>query len=274
MGTENSDDLDAVPDEWARTFFDEGFEETFRLRGAYCSTQDDLDALCSTAMPHGHGTRVLDVACGFGRHAGSLTERGCRVVGIDASPQQIAQARQLYPQTRFVVADMRQPPPGPYDVVLNLWTSFGLLPTRADDLAALTAWRKVLAPGGILIMDLTTRERAEHLNRKGRELTSTKRVTHEGVTTEARYDWAEGISYVRYSRDGWSRPSRTRLYSRPELELALREAGFAAVSLWGDFQLGPIDPAKRTVVIAGTEASALPPAPHPADPGMSAPGRP
>lgn len=261
MGTESSDDLESVPDEWARAFFDEGFEETFRLRGAYDSTQDDLDMLCSTVMPHGHGTRVLDVACGFGRHAGALTERGCRVVGIDASPEQISRARQLYPQTRFVVADMRQPPPGPYDVVLNLWTSFGLLPTRADDLAALTAWRNVLVPGGTLIMDVATRERAEYLNREGSERISTKRVTRGCVTTEARYDWAEGISYVRYSRDGWSRRCRTRLYSRPELELALREAGFTAVSLWGDFKLGPVGPAKRTVVLAGTEASAPPPVP-------------
>ncbi|MGC5365681.1 class I SAM-dependent methyltransferase [Streptomyces sp. DT24] len=196
------------------------------------------------------GTRILDVACGFGRHAGLLAERGHHVVGIDASADQLKRAQQLYPQGQFALGDMRQPPTGPFNVVLNLWTSFGILPSDEEDLSALVAWRQVLAPGGILVLNLTTRERAEHLNRRGNEPVSTKKVTREGVTTEARYDWESGVSYVRYSRPGWSRSSRTRLYSRFELASMLQTAGFGSVGYWGDFRLGPVDLAKRLVAIA------------------------
>ncbi|MFD5786751.1 class I SAM-dependent methyltransferase [Streptomyces sp. NPDC127037] len=204
-------ELDQVSSGWADAFFDGGFEETFRRRGAYDSTIRDIEDLCSTPLLTDTSVRILDVACGFGRHAGLLAERGHDVVGIDASTHQIKRAQELHRQGQFEVGDMRQPPPGPFDVVLNLWTSFGILASDAEDLAALTAWRRVLAPSGALVLDLTTRERAEHLNRRGDESVTTKKVTRKGVMTEARYDWEAGMSYVRYSRPDWSRSSRTRL---------------------------------------------------------------
>ncbi|MEU5240955.1 class I SAM-dependent methyltransferase [Streptomyces lydicus] len=254
-------EFDQAPPNWAGTFFDGGFEETFRRRGAYESTAQDINDLCSTSLLSNASVRILDVACGFGRHTSLLAERGHYVVGIDASAHQIKRAQELYPQGKFAVGDMRQPPQGPFDVVLNLWTSFGILPSDTEDLAALTAWCRVLAPSGALIMDLTTRERAEYLNRRADEPVTTKKVTRGGVMTEARYDWESGISYVRYSRPGWSRSSRTRLYSRRELAAMLRAAGFVSVGYWGDFRLGPVDPAKRLVAIATTgEASES--APH------------
>ncbi|MYR57087.1 methyltransferase domain-containing protein [Streptomyces sp. SID625] len=252
------------PSDWTTLFFDDGFEETFRSRGAYASTAQDIADLCSTPLLSKAGTRVLDVACGFGRHASALAEHGHHVIGIDASTDQIKRAQELYPKGRFVLGDMRQPPRGPFDVILNLWTSFGILPSDEEDLAALKAWRQVLAPDGALVLDLTTRERAEHRNRRNDEPVTVKKVTHHGVTTEAHFDWHAGISYVRYSRPGWSRTSRTRMYSRPELAGMLKAAGFVSVGYWGDLRLGPVDPAKRLVVIA-TTGGATKTAPHSLD---------
>ncbi|MFB8085924.1 class I SAM-dependent methyltransferase [Streptomyces sp. NPDC055992] len=165
--------LTPSPDDWADTFFDDGFETTFAELGKYDSTEQDLTALM--ALPALYpGARILDAPCGIGRHAGPLAAAGYRVTVIDTSTVQLAAARHRWPAVTFRALDMRTPPPGPYDVVLNLWTSFGYLPTPADDLAALTAWRTALAPGGTLIMELTTRERAEHENRHGGEAVSTK----------------------------------------------------------------------------------------------------
>ncbi|MGW0672569.1 class I SAM-dependent methyltransferase [Streptomyces sp. NPDC002746] len=243
-------EFDHVPAGWADTFFDGGFEDTFRRRGSFGSTAQDIDDLCASPLLSATSVRILDVACGFGRHASLLADRGHSVVGIDASVHQIKRAQELHPHNRFAVGDMLEPPEGPFDVILNLWTSFGILPSDAEDLAALTAWCQVLTPSGALILDLSTQERTEHLNRRADEPVTTKEVTRQGVTTEARYDWRSGVSYVRYSRPGWSRWSRTRMYSCPELAEMLQAAGFAAVGYWGDFRLGPVDPAKRLVVVA------------------------
>ncbi|MEC9372799.1 MAG: class I SAM-dependent methyltransferase [Planctomycetota bacterium] len=49
----------------------------------------------------GPGTRVLDVGCGNGYLANQFAQKGCTVVGIDASRMGIGHARQAYPQIRF-----------------------------------------------------------------------------------------------------------------------------------------------------------------------------
>ncbi|MEY9948381.1 trans-aconitate 2-methyltransferase [Kitasatospora sp. GAS1066B] len=244
-------ELPPAPEQWARDFFDQGFETTFRALGKYDTTTADLDALGAQPFMQ-PGASILDVPCGFGRHAGPLTERGYQVTGIDASAEQIDQARQRHPKATFAQADMRTPPPGPFDVVLNLWTSFGYLDTPSEDQQALTAWASALNPGGHLVMELTTRERAEYENRRAAEPISTKSVTHEGVTEDAWYDWEARIAHVRYTRPGWSRTCRTRMYSRPELHAMLTAAGFSTVTFTGDFAGGPVQPQNRTVVLATT----------------------
>jgi len=48
-------------------------------------------------------TRILDVGCGNGFTCGEFLRRGCKVVGIDLSPQGIAIAKSTYPKGRFEV---------------------------------------------------------------------------------------------------------------------------------------------------------------------------
>lgn len=54
------------------------------------------------------GERVLDLGCGTGHLTAAIAERGADVVGLDASPSMIAQARQNYPKLRFVLSDARE----------------------------------------------------------------------------------------------------------------------------------------------------------------------
>ncbi|MEO7194985.1 MAG: class I SAM-dependent methyltransferase [Pseudonocardiaceae bacterium] len=241
----------SAPADWADRFFDDGFAETFSMLGKYDSTEQNLrDIVALLALEP--GARVLDVPCGSGRYAALLSALGYCVTGIDSSPTQIAHARRRCPALKLLQADMRQPPPGPFEAVLNLWTSFGYLATAGDDQDALAAWRRSLAPGGTLLMELTTLERAEHENRCGDALTNTKRLVYRGVTEDAWYDWQSQVAHVRYSRSGWSRVCRTQMYSRPQLQVALHRAGFDRVTFLGDFCGGPVAPANRTVVLAST----------------------
>jgi SAM-dependent methyltransferase len=241
--------LISVPDDWAVRFFDDGFEPTFRRLGKYDSTHDDLDNLIRLLHLE-PPARILDVPCGFGRHAGLLAECGFTVAGIDISSDQINQARRAWPAASFEVRDMRNPPEGPFDAILCLWSSFGFLESRSEDVRALTSWRNCLAPGGILVMELTTLERAQFENRSGNEAVSFKRVERNGVLEEAWYDWKAQYSSVRYSRPGWSRECRTRMYSRNQLTDALIEAGFCDIRMTGDFRGGPLRPANRTIFMA------------------------
>lgn len=51
--------------------------------------------------------KILDLGCGTGQLTARIAESGARVVGIDSSPEMIAEARKNYPELEFVMADAR-----------------------------------------------------------------------------------------------------------------------------------------------------------------------
>ena len=51
------------------------------------------------------GERILDLGCGTGQLTDLIAERGAEVLGLDASPDMIGQARQNYPRRQFVLQD-------------------------------------------------------------------------------------------------------------------------------------------------------------------------
>lgn len=237
-----------TPD-WVAGFFDDGFEETFRRLGKYDTTDQDVDILL-TLVPLPAGVRILDVPCGWGRGAGRLDALGYRVDGVDISEHQIRCARDRWPQVRFHHADMRTPPAGPFDAIVNLWTSFGTLPTSADDESALHAWRQVLTPGGALVMELTTFENAHATNNTGDPVTGTKTVVVNGVREDAVFDWEHAISTNTYTRGEWSRTCVTHLYTRVQLHDMLVRNRFRDITMYGGFSGTDVRDDRRTVIVA------------------------
>ncbi|BDU06785.1 methyltransferase type 11 [Nocardia cyriacigeorgica] len=235
--------------QWTDDFFDGGFRETFSALGIYDDTDSEVEAIVALLdLPL--GARILDVPCGFGRHAGPLDQRGYRMVGVDNSPSQLDEARRRYPDCTFVLTDMRTPPAGPYDAVLNLWTSFGFLDTREDDLVALAAWADVLRPGGKLVMDIDSLDGFEHRVRTGDEPISHQLIRRHDLLGSARFDWADQELALHWTRPGWSRRCRLRMYSIRQLETALREVGFLDIAFSGDLCGGPVDLDRRTIIVA------------------------
>jgi SAM-dependent methyltransferase len=93
---------------------------------------------------------ALDAACGTGRHAARLAELGHHVIGIDASPEMLAQARKRMPDGDFREADLRRIPL-PDNAVDTLVC--GLALTYVSELAPVMAeFARVLRPGGHLVI--------------------------------------------------------------------------------------------------------------------------
>ncbi|WP_343701835.1 methyltransferase domain-containing protein [Chitinophaga sp.] len=101
------------------------------------------------------GAAMLDVACGRGRHARYLADKGFNVTGIDLSEESIAAARKLEnDHLSFFQHDMRLPFRINYfDVVFNFFTSFGYFETRHENENALRTLANALKPGGRLVLD-------------------------------------------------------------------------------------------------------------------------
>ena len=93
------------------------------------------------------GERVLDLGCGTGHLTARLAEAGAEVVGIDSSPEMIAEARRLFPGISFEVADARDFAfQEPFDAVLSNAVLHWVKPPEQ----AVACVRRALGPGGRL----------------------------------------------------------------------------------------------------------------------------
>ena len=93
---------------------------------------------------------ALDAACGTGRHTGYLEQLGHHVVGVDASPDMLAQARKRLPDVDFHEADLHRLPL-PDDAVDTVVCALAL--THVPELAPVLAeFARVLRPGGHLVI--------------------------------------------------------------------------------------------------------------------------
>lgn len=101
------------------------------------------------------GARVLDLACGKGRHSKALSVQGYNVTGVDLSENSIAEAKKMESENlSFMVHDMRRPVAVNYfDAVLNLFTSFGYFVSQRDNVRTINAVASALKPNGIFLID-------------------------------------------------------------------------------------------------------------------------
>lgn len=98
------------------------------------------------------GAVVLDAGAGTGSLSLLAAELGYRVTALDVSPGMLGRAEEKAAtrglEIRFVVGSAMEPPPGPFDAVIERH----LLWTMPEPVAALRAWRGVAAPGGRLVL--------------------------------------------------------------------------------------------------------------------------
>lgn len=126
------------------------------------------------SMPQ--GARILDMACGRGRHAGWFMDRGMVVTGIDISEDSIAEAREQHPAVDFQVHDMREPfAAKQFDAVTCLFTSLGYFDSLDDDRKVLRAAYEALKPGGHFVVDFMNTPRVL------RDLVASEQLVRDGV---------------------------------------------------------------------------------------------
>jgi len=100
-------------------------------------------------------SKFLDLACGKGRHSIFLNKKGFDVVGVDLSEESILSANKNSNETlHFAVHDMRETLKGyKFDVIVNLFTSFGYFDDDQEDVDVLKAVAAVLKDEGVFVLD-------------------------------------------------------------------------------------------------------------------------
>jgi SAM-dependent methyltransferase len=200
---------------------------------------------------------VLDPCCGPGRHAVALAKRGLRVTAVDRTKFLLDKARCCARSARvkveFVRSDMRDfVRPATFKLALSMWTSFGYFDNKDDDRRALQNIFTSLKPSGVFVVDVMGKERLAKL---------------VPSTTSTRYPDGSLVVEVHEIFDDWTRIRNEwilikgnrvcrfkfhhTIYSGQELKDLLRQAGFAEVKLFGDFDGRPYGPeAPRLIAVA------------------------
>ena len=148
-----SDSTNPKPKKWYASWFDSPYYHILYKERNYREAQLFMDTITHYLnLPE--KAKVLDLACGKGRHAIYLNQLGFDVVGADLSENSIAEATKNTNDTlHFQVHDMREPYDEKFDAIFNLFTSFGYFENEADNLKTLVAIKKSLSEYGFAVID-------------------------------------------------------------------------------------------------------------------------
>ncbi len=201
------------------------------------------------------GARILDLACGAGRHAIELARRGYAVTGYDLSEDLLrtarAQAKATKAKVTFVRGDMRELRfRSAFDAVINMFSSFGYFESVDDDRVVLGGVARALKPRGKFLMERFNRESlAYELPQQG------WRVGEDGsvILQEDAFDVLRGRYDTRQiviDREGTrEHQASVRAYTLPELKEMFDDAGLPIHRVLGGLDLSPYRARSRRIVL-------------------------
>jgi SAM-dependent methyltransferase len=203
------------------------------------------------------GQDVLDLCCGVGRHSVEFAKQGFTVTGVDRSPFLLQKAHSRAEKENVEVewfeSDMRDfVRAASYDLVVNMFTSFGYFEDRNDDLTVLRNVLESLRPGGKFLMDTFGKEQLAVVFQP---TTSDEAPSGDLLIRrhEVRDDWSRIHNRWIVVREGKAASFEFEItvYSAQELKDRLLSVGFRQVRVFGDLRGGEYGrDAERLIVVA------------------------
>ncbi|ACK41600.1 MULTISPECIES: class I SAM-dependent methyltransferase [Dictyoglomus] len=197
--------------------------------------------------------KILDMACGYGRHANRLALYGHEVVGVDISEKflemAMKEAEKLNVNVRYVLKDIREIDfEEEFDVVISMFTSFGYYEDE-DNLKILKNVAKALKRGGKFLLDLSNRD-----------FILRNFLPYVVIEREGNYmidfnivDITEGRIYNKrvVIRDGVKKekPFFIRLYAPTEIKFILESLGLKVIKFFGGYDSSPLSIYSRRMII-------------------------
>jgi len=226
--------------DWYRKWFDSPYYHVLYRERDDREAKHFLDNILLHLRPAA-GARMLDQACGRGRHALYLAGLGYDVTGTDLSEANIAHClREGGGRAAFYVHDMRLPfRDSAFDYVFNIFTSMGYFGTDAEHRQVVESAARNLRPAGSYIVDFMNVQRLEQ------DMVAEEDKEVDGIRFHIRRSRESGFIRKRITFTHRGRPfdyeERVEALALPDFERYFRHAGLVTRSVFGDYGLEPFD---------------------------------
>ncbi|MCP4634199.1 MAG: class I SAM-dependent methyltransferase [candidate division Zixibacteria bacterium] len=207
--------------------------------------------------------KVLDLCCGYGRHAIPLAQMGYQVTGFEISEPLYKKAKDFATSAgvklNLVHGDMRnihKELNKKFDTIINIFTAFGFYTKDSDNQKVLNNAAKLLKKNGNFLIDLANRENV--LRRwQPRQWYSTGPTM---VLEEAMFDFFSSrleVTRTLITADNQKEVSdySLRLYSLHEMLSMINKAGLSASAVFGDFKMNQYSVDSRRMIILAQKLS-------------------
>lgn len=222
-------------EQWYASWFDTPYYHILYKDRDYTEGQVFMDNL-SNYLNLPEGGKILDLACGKGRHSIYLNSLGYNVTGIDLSEQSIAHAKQFENETlQFEVHDMSKPYPDTFDAVFNLFTSFGYFEKDCCNLSTIQSIKDELNEFGFGVIDFM------NVNYVIKNLVGEDVKTVEGIEFHQKRYVKDGyiIKDISFEADGetFKFQERVQAFTLKDFEALFEKAGVYLLDIFGDYKL-------------------------------------
>ncbi len=227
--------------DWYLEWFGEEYLELYAHR-----SDDEAKRQADFVLEHspaGLPTKVLDIACGRGRHVYEFARRGIETVGIDMADAALDAAKlklsEFDDKAKVLKADMRDLPfpDSSFDLIVSMFTSFGYFQNDMDHLALLEEWKRCLTPSACIFIDYLNSERTI-----AGLVPESVVESEEKIVAQRRFLSSDGKRVIKKIKitDKASNETSTfhesvRLYDYNGMNSILHGASLKPVAVFGDF---------------------------------------
>lgn len=224
---------------WYASWFDTPFYHILYADRDETEAQAFMDTLTDYLNLPEHA-KILDLACGKGRHSMYLNTLGYDVTGVDLSENSISYAKQFENETlRFQVHDMCLPFSQQFDAVFNLFTSFGYFEKDENNLNTIKAIKEDLNDYGFGVIDFM----------------NTDYVIQNLIPEEVKVIQNIKFNIQRYVKDGYifkdiqfkykdevhHYQERVKAFTLKDFESLFEQAEIHLLDVFGDYKLRKFD---------------------------------
>jgi SAM-dependent methyltransferase len=223
--------------EWFTSWFDTAYYHILYKDRDDTEAQAFMETLTEYLnMPE--GGKILDLACGKGRHSRYLNKIGYDVTGVDLSENSINYAKEFENhRLKFEVHDMCNPYHETFDAVFNLFTSFGYFDDDADNLKTIKAIKEDLNEFGFGVIDFMNSDFIID------NLVPEEVKTVDGIDFYLKRYVKDGyiikdIEFTTEDGKAYKFQERVRGFTLANFEALFEQAGVYLLDIFGDYKLG------------------------------------